>query len=77
MLNKDYDEQQAQENEIGLGELLEEINSTSKKDEEEIKQEETLAEAQRDGHMDFLGDCGGSQCTIQQPRITLSQPVLR
>jgi hypothetical protein len=46
---------------IDLRDLLEE-----KKYNEEVKQEETFAHAQ--------GDCGGSQCTIQE--AMLSQPIL-
>ena len=51
MLNEDYDNQQAEENEIGLEDMLKEIRPTSKKNEEEIKQEETLLQAEQSGHM--------------------------
>ena len=33
-------------------------------DDEESKQEETVTEAQRDGKIAFLGDCGGSQSVL-------------
>ena len=43
---------------------------------EEVKQEESIEQAQREGNMNFLGDCGGSQCTLQRPVVPFSQSLL-
>ena len=44
---------------------------------EEVKQEESNEQAQREGNMNFIGgECGGSQCTVQIPVMPFSQSML-
>ena len=76
MVNRNFNDRTISDNsQIDIG-SEERIDVFGRKP-EEVKQEQSPSEAEREGHMNFLGESGCSQSIIAPPPKTLTQPVLK
>ena len=70
MINRDVEDEKTVSEEAEKSEDRIDLFSSEEKNKllEEVKQEESSEQAQREGNMNFIGgECGGSQCTLQMP----------